>query len=268
MVNLGGIEHYRKFGYKACLKTNNLDLADGDWITVKYKYNRAIFHDGDFPHMSTSVSKLPDGMKRVILGFNCFTEAVGECCTRAPEHSDAFNRTVKLYQALAVATRTNHSEVNCSRLAANIDSLVTDVSQNCDLELDHAADTGGAQIASITDDVTDVASLSNSCPSSSSDPIKNRNATNRITAKDLLKNKALSKLIVIAAKKVKENGNVIYQSSVIGNTNPAVSFTTSVLLNPANTYVLQVYEADETFGDLLFGADDFMGNHTIMLTLA
>jgi len=66
--------------------------------------------------------------------------------------------------------------------------------------------------------------------------------------------------------RVRENGNIIYQSSVIGNTNPAVSFTTSVLLNPANTYVLQVYEADETFGDLLFGADDFMGNHTIMLT--
>jgi hypothetical protein len=66
--------------------------------------------------------------------------------------------------------------------------------------------------------------------------------------------------------KVRENGNVIYQSSVIGNTNPAVSFTTNVLLNPANTYVLQVYEADETFGDLLFGADDFMGNHTIMLS--
>ncbi len=37
-------------------------------------------------------------------------------------------------------------------------------------------------------------------------------------------------------------------------------------MNPANTYVLQVYEADETFGDLLFGADDFMGNHTIMLS--
>ena len=66
--------------------------------------------------------------------------------------------------------------------------------------------------------------------------------------------------------RVRENGNIIYQSSVIGNTNPAVSFTTNVLLNPANTYVLQVYEADETFGDLLFGADDFMGNHTIMLT--
>ena len=66
--------------------------------------------------------------------------------------------------------------------------------------------------------------------------------------------------------KVRENGNVIYQSSVIGNTNPAISFTTNVLLNPANTYVLQVYEADETFGDILFGADDFMGNHTIMLS--
>jgi hypothetical protein len=66
--------------------------------------------------------------------------------------------------------------------------------------------------------------------------------------------------------KLLENGTVIYQSSVIGNTSPPVSFTTSNLLNPANTYVIQVYEADASFGDVLFGADDFMGNHTVMLS--
>ena len=36
----------------------------------------------------------------MILGFNCFSNTVGACCLRAPEHSDAFNRTVRLYQVI------------------------------------------------------------------------------------------------------------------------------------------------------------------------
>lgn len=41
--------------------------------------------------------------RRVILGFNCFPAAISECCSRAPEHSEAFNRTVRLYQAMKAA---------------------------------------------------------------------------------------------------------------------------------------------------------------------
>jgi hypothetical protein len=94
-------------------------------VKIAYKRNRLIIHDGDYPHLSTPVkalSSLPlktavdmddaDGAmgefpaspapstlaRRVILGFNFFPKEVAECCTRAPEHSDAFNRTVKLYQ--------------------------------------------------------------------------------------------------------------------------------------------------------------------------
>ena len=66
--------------------------------------------------------------------------------------------------------------------------------------------------------------------------------------------------------KIKENGTVIYQSSIIADQNPPVSFSMSLLLNPANTYVLQVYEADDGVGEVLLGADDFMGNHTMMLS--
>ena len=70
----------------------------GDWVKIRYRRNRGIIHDGDFPHFSSPVQSLPAGSKRVIVGFNFFSAAVGECCMRAPEHSDAFNRTVKLYQ--------------------------------------------------------------------------------------------------------------------------------------------------------------------------
>jgi hypothetical protein len=66
--------------------------------------------------------------------------------------------------------------------------------------------------------------------------------------------------------KILENGNSIFNSSITADQNPPVSFTTSIVLNPANTYVIQVYEADESNGDFLLGADDFMGNHTVMLS--
>ncbi len=65
---------------------------------------------------------------------------------------------------------------------------------------------------------------------------------------------------------IKENGNTIYSSSVITDQNPPVSWTTSILLNEANTYTIEVFDADESIGEVLFGADDNMGQHTMMLT--
>jgi hypothetical protein len=77
------------------------DLTSPQWITVPYCYNRGILHDGDYPHFSTEINSIKDGIKRVILGFNCFSKELAECNLRAPEHSDAFNRTIKLYQKMA-----------------------------------------------------------------------------------------------------------------------------------------------------------------------
>jgi hypothetical protein len=79
------------------------DIATNtDWMTIPYKCNRGIIFDGDMPHSSAPVQSIADdGMYRVILGLNCFTETVGECCLRAPEHSDAFNRTIKMYQSMS-----------------------------------------------------------------------------------------------------------------------------------------------------------------------
>lgn len=65
---------------------------------------------------------------------------------------------------------------------------------------------------------------------------------------------------------LKENGVSIYQSSIIGDQNPPVSWTTSILLNPANTYVIEIWEADDSFGEVILGADDYMGNHTLNIT--
>lgn len=160
-VNSGGIAHYRRFGYKAKLQDPQALQADmqssPDWHTIRYKFNRGILHDGDLPHLSTPVHALPPGVRRVIMGFNCFTSEVGECCIRAPEHSQAFNRTVKLYQAMASATTTrggsDHEEPGEADPEAQIDTREIN--------------------------------------------------KQRLSAKEILKNPALARLLVLAARKVK-----------------------------------------------------------------
>jgi hypothetical protein len=105
MANKEGLSHYEKHGYKGRLSgedslRSNIE-TDKSWISVEYNCNRGIVHSGTWPHLSTKITSLKEGVKRVILGFNCFVgDEVGACCARAPEHSDAFNRTVKLYQVL------------------------------------------------------------------------------------------------------------------------------------------------------------------------
>ncbi|HIB92421.1 TPA: PKD domain-containing protein, partial [Candidatus Poribacteria bacterium] len=54
-----------------------------------------------------------------------------------------------------------------------------------------------------------------------------------------------------------ENGSLFSQSSIITNVDPPVSWTTSLLLDPVNTYTLEIWESDAT--EPLLGADDFMG---------
>ena len=162
MVNIGGLNHYRKFGYKAKLATDEAlktDLNSSDWITIKYRENRGIIHDGDLPHLSTPVKYIHSSKRRVILGFNCFTKTVGPCCERAPEHSDTFNRTIKLYQTMAT-------------LGQPVTSLKNDSSDKMVKE----------------------------------ENIRSDNSIG-ITTKDILKNKALARLLVLAAKKVNEKND-------------------------------------------------------------
>lgn len=65
--------------------------------------------------------------------------------------------------------------------------------------------------------------------------------------------------------KVFENGQLYYQSTIIGDQNPPVQWTLNLNLNPNSTYVFEIWEADESFGETYFGADDFMGSHYINL---
>ena len=55
-----------------------------------------------------------------------------------------------------------------------------------------------------------------------------------------------------------ENGIIFSQSGVIADTDPPVSWPASVLLDPGNSYTIEIWESDA--GEILFGADDFMGS--------
>lgn len=65
---------------------------------------------------------------------------------------------------------------------------------------------------------------------------------------------------------LKENGTNIYQSTFYLDQDPPVSWATNIILNPLNTYLVEVWEADETAGEPYFFGDDYMGVHTLNLT--
>jgi hypothetical protein len=146
------------------------DLESADWIKAGYRRNRGILHDGNYPHLSTPVTYLRPGLKRVILGFNCFPADVGECCLRAPEHSDAFNRTIKLYQTMA--------------------SLGMPIT---------------AHGASSSDSKYGPSSAPASAQQSADDTASATAPKKGINVKDIMKNKALAKLLVTAARRLTEH---------------------------------------------------------------
>lgn len=117
VVNSGGLAHYAAYGYKSRLRKGA--LAGGGWHRIPYVLNRAIVHDGEWPHASEEVKALPAGKKRVILGLNVFGDRVAEVNARAPEHSDAFNKTVKIYQATARAKRAGGGGLTVEALKKN-----------------------------------------------------------------------------------------------------------------------------------------------------
>lgn len=64
---------------------------------------------------------------------------------------------------------------------------------------------------------------------------------------------------------LKENGQAVYQSSIYTDTNPPVSWDLNIVLNTASTYVIEVWEADESVGEWWLGGDDYMGQTVLNL---
>jgi hypothetical protein len=140
------------------------DQDSADWITINYKRNRGVLYDGCFPHYADEIKYIRPGLNRVVLGFNCFSQELAECNLRAPEHSDVFNRTIKLYQRLA--------------------------------------GLGMPITLSVEDDLktpAEVHSVESTCPVAAI----GKGQGVKMSAKDILKNPALAKLLVKAAKNVK-----------------------------------------------------------------
>lgn len=64
---------------------------------------------------------------------------------------------------------------------------------------------------------------------------------------------------------IKENNQIIYQSSIVSGATLPNSWTVNIPINPSNTYSLEVWEADESNAEILFGADDYMGQTNVNL---
>jgi hypothetical protein len=128
---------------------------------VRYRHNRGILHDGNFPHQSTPITNISAEVRRVILGFNCFPVELSECNLRAPEHSDAFNRTIRLYQTMAT--------IGSSVTAANgkFDRTIEESLSPLGKQEKHSTSNGGVSVV------------------------------------DLMRNPALARLLVTAARKIK-----------------------------------------------------------------
>lgn len=210
-ANVGGLDHYRRFGYKGALydirgdivcafadtlpSTGRLaspeavaaDACSPDWVTVRYRRNRGILHDGDYPHQSSPVTSISgcgrDGapLQRVILGFNCFPAGLAECCGRAPEHSAAFNRTIRLYQAMARA--------GTPITAATVSAGAVGDKYGGAAEENAAATVNGCS--------------SPSSPSPQQQPSAGGEKAKGVSVADLQANPALARMLVLAARKVR-----------------------------------------------------------------
>ncbi len=163
------------------------DSKSPSWISIPYKCNRGMLHDGDYPHLSTPIKYITPGHQRVILGFNCFPHSIGEATMRAPEHSDAFNRTVKLYQAMA---------------AAGVP--ITAAAAGRSIEDSSSMSVGGKYGLghSTTPPLSRVGAAASVAGTHKSD-IDVKPPSTGIRAKDLLNNPALARIIVAAAKRKK-----------------------------------------------------------------
>jgi len=61
--------------------------------------------------------------------------------------------------------------------------------------------------------------------------------------------------------KIFEDGVLFGQSSIIADTDPPVSWTTSNILDATKVYTIEIWESDA--GEFGFGGDDYMGIHTL-----
>ena len=101
-INLDGIDHYAKYGHRLALASASALEADlrtnsKHWVRVPYRFNQAILFEGNLPHLSTKLTKIPSHLKRVIIGINVFDRRIGPTAAKCTIHSAAWRRAQRLY---------------------------------------------------------------------------------------------------------------------------------------------------------------------------
>ncbi|ETV67991.1 hypothetical protein H257_15955 [Aphanomyces astaci] len=106
-----GLSHYKIHGYKG----SQQPVTVHDHL-VPYTHRQGVLIDGNMPHGSTPVTRLPPGVRRVVVGLNMFNHEIGPFTQAYPEHSAKFNKYVKVAQA---AAKTRQPELSVSTIRAN-----------------------------------------------------------------------------------------------------------------------------------------------------
>lgn len=130
-ANCRGLEHYSRFGYKSVRVPipDGLPIADWNdphsgWVKVPYRFNRAVMHPGEWPHLATRVARLPPGVQRVVIGINPFTEYAGRSEMAAPQHSEAFRKQLRLDKLRALIQGKGGERIDVRSLDAESKRLL------------------------------------------------------------------------------------------------------------------------------------------------
>ena len=130
LVNTNGLDHYAICGYK---NESPFDVDDeGYWERISYKFNRLIAFNGECPHMSTKVNSLLNDenyvdrcRRRVIMGFNMFSNDVGPLIEAAPEHSPAFKaRVCALQKTLQIKKKVENISIEKVKSSTYLSKLL------------------------------------------------------------------------------------------------------------------------------------------------
>ena len=228
-VNIEGLDHYSEHGYKGKKSQDPMggynhessyqylpslfsssvchDILttfkspstkrNSSWIEIPYIYNQGIIHHGSYPHLSTSIKQIStptqhknennSNYQRVILGINLFGHDIGAIVKEAPEHSISFRKKVKRMQALSRA----------SQLMLLSDNTIQSNSKNFSMSTD------SNKINKTNEKKQNMSGLTTSNDIEINQ--KDKTDTLVVPLNQIRKNKALTKLLVLAKReKVKQ----------------------------------------------------------------
>jgi hypothetical protein len=78
VVNSGGMNHFNSFDKESIYDVKN-DLDSGEWITIPYRFNRAVLFGSDLPHAVLPITSIPQYESRISLNISSWDKNIKIC---------------------------------------------------------------------------------------------------------------------------------------------------------------------------------------------